>query len=281
MAVLFALAAALSLGTGDFIGGLGSWRTHAITIVGTSYVVGVSLTGVIALVERAPLDAATAGWSALAGIVGGTAVALLFWAMANGVVSLVSPIAAVVSAVVPIVWGLAANERPAQVVYVGLAIAVPAILLVSGAGPGTAGPGPFARWSVVAALGAGCGFGFYAVIIREASADSGIWRVLLSRLSGLAVMFAVATFAGMARVAPREARPWAFVNGVLDAAGSVCLVLALERGLLSVVGVILALFPVSTVLLARVVLKESAGACADLRYGARACSSGVCGMAGR
>ena len=119
MAALLALGAAAAYGIGDFLGGVAARRVAASAVVLWSHVVGlVLLVGLAPLAGGEPTSRALAV-GALAGVLGGGGVALFYRGLAVGAMSVVAPVAALLSAGVPVVVGLATGERPASAALVG------------------------------------------------------------------------------------------------------------------------------------------------------------------
>lgn len=257
MAALLALLASLSLGTGDFFGGLAARRAPSLRVTAFATGVGTTVLFVATLVEGSSPDAASLGWGAAAGLVAGAALALLFWSLANGVIAVVSPLSAVLSAAVPVLVGLLEGENPSGPAVVGLVIAFPAVVLVSSGGP--RGDAASRHLAVVAAVAAGVGFGLFAVLIERSSPDSGLWPVFSARGVSFVLLVVSGLALGLRPGLPSGVRSTAAVAGLLDAVGNALLLLAVRRGLLSLVGVIIALYPAATVALARIVFGERVG----------------------
>jgi uncharacterized membrane protein len=255
MAALLALSAAVAYGVGDFLGGVAARRVPPTAVVLWSHVVGLATLAALApFVGGEPTGRAlTIG--AAAGLLGGTGVALLYRGLAVGAMSVVAPIAALLSAAVPVVAGLVMGERPSLPALGGIGLALGAVVLVSRQAPDVR-PGPL-RWQAPAlAVAAGLAFGLFFVTIDRAGGDAGIWPLVGARAASVSLFAAL----GAARVTsarlPRGVAGPAVACGVLDAAANVFYVLALHHGLLSVVSVLTALYPAGTVLLARQLLGE-------------------------
>jgi drug/metabolite transporter (DMT)-like permease len=258
VSVLLALAAALSYGVSDFVGGLASRREPALRVLLLSYPVGVVLMAVLLPLVPGRLDAATLAWAGAAGLAGAAGVVLLYLGLAAGPMGVVAPLTAVASAVVPVTVGIGLGERPPPVAYAGVALALLAVVLVS-RGPGGAVDGPVTARAVAIALLAGVGFGCYFVLLAGAPDTSGGWPLLVSRLASAVAVAGLAVAAGHAgRLAPGVGR-FAVVAGALDALANLTYLLAVRQGLLSLVPVLVALYPAATILLARVVLGERTG----------------------
>jgi drug/metabolite transporter (DMT)-like permease len=259
VSVLLALVGALAYGISDFVGGLASRRQPALRVLLLSYPVGVLLMAALLPVVPGHLDAATLAWSAAAGVAGATGVVLLYVGLAVGPMGVVAPLTAVASAVVPVAVGIALGERPPLLAYAGVGLALLGVVLVS-RGP-TEDPA-HARVTVRVvgiALLAGVGFGLYFVLLAQAPTGSGGWPLLVSRLASALVVTALAVGTGRAGRLTGGVGRLAVAAGALDALANLAYLLAVRQGLLSLVAVVVALYPAATILLARLVLGERTG----------------------
>jgi drug/metabolite transporter (DMT)-like permease len=169
--------------------------------------------------------------------------------------SIVAPITAVVAAVVPVLFGFARGERPGAAALTGVALALIAVALVSSSSDedvsGEAEPG---RRGIVEALAAGLGFGLLYVVLSETT--RGMWPLVAARVVSTAIALAIAALSGGVRLrAGRPLRTMA-LSGVFDMLGNVFYLTALRQTLIIVAAVITSLYPASTVVLARAVLRE-------------------------
>lgn len=258
MAVLFALFAAAGYGISDFVGGLASRRVPAITVLLLSYPVGALLMAGLLGVYDGPVSANTLAWSAGGGIAGLTGVALLYSALAAAPMNVVSPITAVLSALVPVIVGVGIGERPAALAWLGIGIGLFAVVLISRQ-PEDHPHGPIGWRPILMAVLAGVGFGFYFVCLGRTDHDSGMWPVVLSRLASSVLLLPLAVVGKSFVRMPRSVVAFAVVAGALDATANAAFLLATRHGLLSLSGVITAMYPAGTVLLASVLLRERTG----------------------
>lgn len=249
MAVLLALLAAISWGSGDYLGGKASARLHPVTVTATAQLVGL-----VGLLVATPLIGTDfswrdAVWPGLGGAAGAVGLLLLYGALAQGRVSVVAPVTGLVSAGGPTIWGAVAGERVGAWVAVGLALGVVAIVAMS-----LETPNADATWSVgrsvTVAVLAGIGFALFIVALDTAADDAGVAPVLAARLVSVPLLLLLASRLQVPRVA-RSHRGVVAAAGVLDTAANAMLVLALARGQLIVVTVLSSLYPAQTVLLAR------------------------------
>lgn len=189
----------------------------------------------------------------LAGLVGLAGLAAFYRAMAIGVVSVVAAIAAT-APIVPILVGLALGERPSIAQFAGMLLALGGIALLAfdrrPAARGRLLPG------VGLALLAALTFGFFLVAIRYASRPDPLYGVVAVRIGSVAALTVLGLFfRSRVRVAAADL-PSLFVVGTLDVGADILFAFATTVGLLSIVSILSSLYPVVTILLARLVLNE-------------------------
>jgi len=270
--MVFALAAAALFGSADFLGGVASRRVRAASVLLISTPAGVVVILAAALLTGVPFQAGGMSWALAAGAVGGAGMIILYAGLAAGPMSVVAPVSALASTVVPVGAALAMGERAGAAVYAGAALCLVAIVLVSmegGRGAGRSGAraatGPGLVRFRVAARGLGYGaasglaFGIFFLFIRNAGTSGVLWPVCLARVAGTVVILAAAAWLGTRPPGPGAGRwvlPAAAGAGILDATANVCYLLAARAGMFGVAVVITSLYPGITVLLARVTLGE-------------------------
>ncbi len=255
MAALLALSAAVAYGVGDFLGGVAARRVPPTAVVLWSHLVGLVLLVTLAPVVGGDITPRALAVGACAGLLGGGGVALFYRGLAVGAMSVVAPVAALLSAAVPVVAGLAAGERPTGAALAGITLALGAVVLISREPPSAGAPA--LRWLALGlAVAAGLAFGLFFVAIDSAGDGVGIWPLVAARIASVSLFAGLGAARVTASGLPRGAAGAAVGCGVLDASANVFYVLALDHGLLSVVSVLTALYPAGTVLLARYVLGE-------------------------
>ena len=276
MVTILALAAAVLYGTADFLGGVSSRRASVFAVLATTVPAGAAVVLVVALLGEAPglgsllghgLGSPTSiggwgavGWAAVSGLCGAAGLIAFYAGFAAAPISVVAPVAALVSTVLPVGIAIAGGERLTARMLAGGLICLVAIAGVSM--PAARRDGPDAGVARLRGLAygaaAGAGFGLFFLCLKNAGQSGVLWPVAISRTAGtlVAVGIAVAT----------KTRPWrrdgggtgviALVSGAVDAAANVCYVLATRAGLFGLAVVITSLYPGMTVLLARWVLGE-------------------------
>jgi drug/metabolite transporter (DMT)-like permease len=259
VSVSLALSAALLFGVGDFLGGLATRRAAALPVALLAQVAGlVALLAVLPLLETADPTRGDLAWGAVAGMFGGVGLTLMFRSFALGAMGVAAPVTALCAAGVPVVTGLALGERPGVAALVGVGLAMVAVALISReeAAAKARALAPL-RTVVGTALVAGVAFGIFFTLLGQTGDDAGLWPLVAARsASGLLLLGPVLRTRGL----PVATVAWtACLSGVVDMGANVLYVLATRRGLLSVVAVLTSLYPATTVVLARYVLREPVG----------------------
>lgn len=247
MSLLLGLVVAASFGSGDFLGGLASTRAKTVAVlvvVQTCALVGALAVAVIAGGDPHASDFAL---GALAGVLNVGALGCLYQGLALGRAGEVAPIAAVVGAVIPVLWGLASGENPANAALVGVVLAVVAggLISVERDEHPTADSG--GRRALVLALLAGVGFGFSFVCYGNTRDASEFWPVLSGRIGAVIAVAAVATVLRISPRLPRRPQLEAVSAGALDVTATALLLVAVRNGLFATVAPVAALAPAFTV----------------------------------
>lgn len=258
MVVLFALLAAASYGVSDFLGGFASRAAKALTVLLHNYPAGALVMIALLPLFPGPVSLSTLLWSVAGGAAGMTGVGLMYSAMAVAPMNVISPVTGVLAAVVPVLAGVVLGERPAVLVWLGMVLALVAVVLITRS-PDDHPHGRLTRGSVLMALGAGIGFGVYFVCLARSDTDSGLWPVVIARVAASVLVLPVALRAGAVSRLPGRITVLALIAGAVDAVSNLSFLLASRHGYLSVAGVITALYPAGTVLLAIALLKERTG----------------------
>jgi drug/metabolite transporter (DMT)-like permease len=257
-ALALALGSSLCWGMSDFLGGVQSRRqplvavmlfSQASALLGLLLVVAVLGAGPPHLVKLLPAIGA--------GAAGMVALTAFYRALAIGTMSIVAPISAT-GAVVPVVVGIAQGERPAAVQVAGIVAAIIGVVLASredDAALRSDGRAP-SRASILLALVAAAGFGTFFVALRTSAKADVAWALLSARLAGVVLLVAAFALRRPGAVRDRRALVVLVVVGLLDLSANGLYAIATRHGLLSVVAVGASLYPLGTVLLARVLLGE-------------------------
>jgi drug/metabolite transporter (DMT)-like permease len=268
MAVLLGLGAALAYGLGDFLAGLLSRRVHYALVAVVGHVVACALTALMVVVTAPTRPSSQALlWGAASGVGSALGTLVLYRGLGRGRMGVVAPLSALGAAVLPVIIGVALGDRPSGLAWTGVALALPAIWLVSTTGSSIQDPAeevpvgpPVLATGVVDGLLAGVAFALLFVALNLAGDGSGLWPVAVGQACALVLLalFSVGSFRKLdsRRLAPRQVGGAVSV-GVLGAAAAVLYFVSTQIGLLSIVAVLTSLYPAATVLLAAVVLHET------------------------
>ena len=250
--VLLGLFSAVAWGCGDFGGGLLTRRTALFGVVLISQFVGLVLALVLAVVRGETVPApADLGWSVLAGIAGGVGISALYQGLAVGRMGIVAPVTGVMAAVIPVAAGIVLEGVPPPLVLVGIALAIVAVVLVSRVSDAAAG-----RSGLELALLAGVGIGAMSVCIAQIGDGHVFGPLVVIRSTQALLIVAVVLVTRSAWRVDRRLVPAIAGVGILDMAGNGAFILAVQTGALAVAAVLSSLYPVTTVILATVVLRE-------------------------
>ena len=259
--VLLATSAAAVFGCSDFLGGFASRRDPARTVSLVSQLFGLAalLAGLALL--RTPVP----GWEqfaigAVAGIMGGLGVLSLYAALAVGRMGVVAPITAALAGAIPAGIDIAVGTRFDYVSAAGIGLAIAAVAVVSF----TPVPklhlqghhGEHKVQAVLLSIAAGVMFaGFFTGLsLTDPAAD--LWPLLGARIGSIPVLAGITAASGGAFMVSRAGLKSTIGAGLLDMVANILALLALQIGPLAIAGVLVSLYPVSTVLLARYVLGE-------------------------
>jgi drug/metabolite transporter (DMT)-like permease len=181
-------------------------------------------------------------------------VALLYRGLAVGLMSVVAPMTAVCAVIIPLVVGLVLGERPTALALLGVLLAIMAIVLVSQSGHidevkrATAG-----MWIAIAS---GIAIGIFLVFLQRTGPSAGLWPLIAARGVSVAFFTAAGLISRVVLMPRRKSMPVVIGGGALDMLANVLYLLAVRQGPLSIVATLASLYPASTIILARIVLRE-------------------------
>lgn len=251
-------------GFADFFGAIASRKLSSVLVTAVAGIVGF-----VFLLTMIPFFGATFSQQAVvAGIAAGVASAVgitaLYASLAIGPISIISPFGAVLGALVPMTFGFFIGDRFGPLGWLALALILVAVVLV-GFVPGVDVRLPSAKGLALAFV-AGAGIGTILIALKFSPSDSGLASVLVMRLvsAGLLNILLLATWMRLRR--RKDSSPknviagkfwWAVIAaGIFDSSANIFFTLALRSGSISVVSVLTALYPLGTIILARLILKE-------------------------
>jgi drug/metabolite transporter (DMT)-like permease len=283
---LFGVIAAFSWGGGDFLGGLASRRLPTFLVVAVSQSATLALLIPVALITGGVPPAGTALLTtAVAGIVGGAGVLVLYHGFAHGRISIVASIAGTLSALIPVGVSILQGEIPSLLRLIGFFAAIVAIIIVSTSSvehavAGEAGAhadassGVAARGGAVYGITAGICFASFSLIFASVESDATVWLITILRIasvSALALVFVLARLVGRRPPGDEPIRAGAIPTGLLprlrllllltvagtcETAGNLFFFLSKEESGVAVAAVFTSVAPITTVIFAALLLGE-------------------------
>ncbi len=246
------LSAALAWGAADFSGGMATKRANTFHVVAVAHATGLAFMAALALLwgEAVP-GWHTLAWGAAGGLVGGIGLAAFYQALAIGTMGINAPLSAVITALVPLLFSFRTEGMPQALQVAGIGLALVSIWLVAAPHGMTAH-----SKGVALAVLAGLGFGGFLVCLKLAGSRSIFWPLVSARAASCLMMLSIVLLAGRPFKAGRGVLAWMIVAGLLDSGANALYVAAAQRGRLDVAAVLSSLYPASTVVLARLLLKE-------------------------
>lgn len=249
MFLFLAIGAAVAYGIADYAGGRATRDAPAesVTFIGQSTALILLL--IVVPLTGAPLPSINDWvWSGLGGLGGAIALLAFYRAMSRGAMTIIAPVSAVVGLSIPVLIGLFQGERPAIIAYPGILIAVVAVALVGDVLDRHNLP---TSWRTIGLAGlAGVGFGLIFVCLAQTSTESGLWPLVGQRLISVPTVAIVAVIFKHRISLRGNMLRLALFSGILDTTANGLYLVSVRHGLLSLVAVITALYPVSTVVLA-------------------------------
>jgi drug/metabolite transporter (DMT)-like permease len=253
MGIVFALLSALSYGSSDFIAGLASRRcgVGAVIVIAQPFGLVAALLALVLFHGESPGVAALL-WGSVSGVGSGLGTVVLYRGFAIGRMSVVAPLSAIVTAVVPALVGIGLGEPLSARALAGIAIAVPATGLVSwqprGADQRSLG--------VLHGLVSGAGFALLFIALDRAGTAAGAWPLVPGQVVALLVVIPFARYYIDDQPSWRPAIVPSMAAGALGGAANLLFLAATGSGQLAIMSVMTALYPAVTILLARIIIGE-------------------------
>ncbi len=246
------LGTAVVWGAGDFAGGIATKRANVFRVVAGAHACGLLLMLLLVWItgEAVP-PRATLLWGAASGITGAVGVAALYRALAIGCMGIVAPVAAVITGVLPVLAGIYTEGMPDRIQLVGFVLALISIWLIAR---------PDGEIDTHRGLGlavlAGVLFGLFFIACKQAGHHAVFWPLVAARIASTLLMLLIGIFSAGDRRPLRPALVPIVFSGILDTSANALFIAATQHGRLDVTSVLSSLYPASTVILARIFLKE-------------------------
>ena len=251
-AIALALGASLSWGFADFFGPLKGRIFGALRVLVYVQLSGlVAIAAIVTIRGRGPADAAVL-FAIPAALTGTLGLYAYYRGMAVGAMSIVAPIAGI-AAVVPLTVGFLSGDHPSTWQVLGMGCALAGVFLASRE-PGRTGSRMAA--GVGLALLAALGFGAYYPAMHAAGNADFWWASLIFRMTSTSVILAAVVVVRPTLAMPVLQLPALALIGMGDQLGNLLFAAASSSGLVSITSVLASLYPMVTVVLARIILEE-------------------------
>lgn len=267
IALVWALVSACAYGMSDYLGGWASRRVPAILVICCAYPLSILFVGALVPFVPGEFTAVGLAWGIASGVASGLAVWTFYEALARGPMSIISPVAAVITAGLPVLVGIATGERPSLVVMGGIVAAICATVLVSLERPDPAAKRSFTLPIAALTVASGVLFAAYLIMIAQVPEGEGMLPLTWSRIGAtVVVLLGVVGVVALRRRARQSSvrpdgpvstktvvtrlLPLAAVIAMLDVLANSAYYFASQQGMLSVVSVMTSLYPAVTVLAA-------------------------------
>jgi drug/metabolite transporter (DMT)-like permease len=273
---LFALAAAILWGGGDFSGGMGAKHAGgtmraALRIVLLSHAASFTVLIIAANLRGDPFPHGIPLYCGLAaGVAGGISLTCFYVALSRGAMGASAAVSGLLAAAIPAVVSISLEGSPGPLKIAGFTVAGLAIWLIDG-GPNPESS-PATSGTMGLAVAAGIGFGLYFVALKYAGVTGLIWPMATARMGSLTACSLIllatslrtnpnptspaASAPDRSLTLPRIAVLWCLSTAVLDTSGNMLFIAATRAGRLDVAAVLASLYPASTILLAAWTLHE-------------------------
>lgn len=250
---LLALTSAVLWGISDFGGGVLGRRAPIFGVLLATQAVGFAIASVGLVIQPEPmLEGPDLGLSLLAGGLAAIGVGSLYRGLAVGRMGVVAPVTAVLTATTPAVIGIAWQGFPGPIVFVGFAVAILAVVIVSIVPEETAGRPAGLGYALVG----GFTLGLLGVVLSRIDIQHAFAPLVFMRGVELLLFAAAVVILRLPWRMPRSLFPLVALVGFVDVTGNLAFLTAARTGDLSIAAVLSSLYPVITVILAAALLRE-------------------------
>lgn len=251
--VIFGISSAATWGAADFCGGLATRRGEVLGVLLVSQLIGSLLLLMPLWIWRETFPGyRNLLWGAAGGACGIGGVTAFYIGLARARMGVVAPIAAVVTAALPVAAGIFLEGVPPVMKYAGFALGFISIWMVSRPSDGIS----LRLDELALPILAGISFGAFFIFLDQAADEGLIWPLLAARTTSICLIILTSLLLRKRIFPAKDKIPLIALTGLLDTAGNIFYMLAARAGRLDIAAVLAALYPATTVLLARLVLKE-------------------------
>jgi drug/metabolite transporter (DMT)-like permease len=255
LAVVLSLISAGLYGGADFLGGVAARRSTIVSVTVITQASGLVLIAIVAPFFGGHPGLSDLGWGLLGGVFGGIGIAMLYHALSIGKMGVVSPITAVLAAVVPVGVGVIRGDPLHWFQIAGIGCALVAVVLISLSFE-EAGVREINTKGVKEAILSGIAIGGFFLVLGLSRPSAGIDTLLAARVGSVLFLLLLAAVTRTTLRPSAGTLPTLLGVGLIDMTANILFVVAAQTGALAISAVLTSLYPASTVFLARAVLKE-------------------------
>jgi drug/metabolite transporter (DMT)-like permease len=250
---IFGLAAAACWGAGDFSGGIATKRSGVLIVAIISHIleIVILISAALLFTENVP-PTTDFLWGAIAGLAGGIGILALYHALSIEKMGIVAPITAVLSAIVPMTYGIITEGLPTTSQLIGFLFAFIGVWMISREENNPKIELEKLKLPIIAGLG----FGLFMILIDQVQSSSVFWPLVGARMATIPTFILVASYKKQIKIPNLKFLPLIALASLLDTSGTVFYVLASKTGRLDIAAILTSMYPAITVLLAWVLLKE-------------------------
>lgn len=257
MYIFLAGLSALLYGISDFFGGFATRKSRVLSVLLLSQCIGITLTLLILTItsfKQPSIQDILFGLAA--GITGTMGLLILYKGIANSIVAIVSPISAVIGAIVPVIFALINGEKPNIMVSIGSIICLPAIIMIThDSGLGTKEKSVIKR-SILYGISAGIAFGIFFISLSCCNEEAGLWPLVAAKTASISIIVTSMVVLKQPFYIKSSGYIPGIIASVFDMGANILFMAATQLGMLSIAVIITSMFPAPTVVLARIFMHQ-------------------------
>ncbi len=251
--IFLAFLSSIFWGVGGFCAGQASRRAALLPILTLDIFIGICVVTPLSFLVADSFtlkDFLIGGFAGLFGIGGA---GFLYAGMQKATYVTVIPASGVVSALVPVVWGVFSGDNLSFLHIVAVVVGLVSIALTFGV---TLQTFTGSLNGLKEGILAGLGFGGFFVVIENTSKDTEPWASVGSRVFPLFILLFILRLTRNSQKPSKTAIPYVLGSGLANVTASTCFLFAVNRGMLSITSLLSALYPAITVLIAHFLISE-------------------------
>ena len=242
MTVLLGLWFSIAIGVSDYFGGYVTRRWHAFSTVANAALAGVVVSSVLVFVVPSVFDTRSLVFGIASGVALGFALSSLYRGLSLSSAAVVSPIVAVLMAIIPVGWDVATGGSLPAIAVVGSVIALVGLVFT------TISPelGDRVRLGVLWGVAGGVLFGIALTFLGTTHENAGLWPVVGQRAAAAAVLASAAVSQRQPVAVPVDLRGRAWFSGAIGATGIAAFAVGAQGGSLAEITIASSMFPAVT-----------------------------------